>query len=169
LRNTIVVVFGDIFFLILIMTIYHFFFHSSSSCCHLFENTSARSNEIKNSRLQILKAREEVAYSVLQSAFRELAKLSGDVGEYKKLMKGLIIQALLRIDEQDVEIQCRDADTDLVETILPSLRDEFQKMSGKEITLSVSPKKLPPSPADGHDGPSWYALVVAFIRNDVLT
>nr|ANM86243.1 V-type proton ATPase subunit E [Stygiella incarcerata] len=124
------------------------------------EKKIARSNEIKNSRLQILKAREEVAYSVLQSAFRDLANLSGDAEGYQKLMKSLIIQALVRIDEKNVEIQCRDADTDLVKKILPAIRDEFHKLNGKEINLSISSKKLPPSPSDGHDGPSCCGGVI---------
>jgi len=106
----------------------------------------AHSTEINQARLRLLKAREEAIQKVLEEAHKNLSKLSKSPA-YRELLKKLIVQGLLKLEEDKVTIVARKEDLTLVESVLKDVQDEYSKKSSKKVQLSVDKNVfLPPGP-----------------------
>ncbi|MFH4984209.1 hypothetical protein AB6A40_010918 [Gnathostoma spinigerum] len=109
-----------------------------------------RSNMLNQGRLQCLKAREDHMHSVLEEARNNLARISDDPEEYPAILKGLLMQGLFQLLEKDVTLQCRKADIQLVEELLPVCLDELEQSWGEKIKVSIDMENpLPASSAGG--------------------
>jgi V-type H+-transporting ATPase subunit E len=107
----------------------------------------AFSNELNQSRLRILKAREEGIQKLLTEAHQRLSSLTKDTNKYKELLKKLIVQGLLKLQEPKVTIICRKQDKNLVEQILKSSVEEYQKKTNLDCELNLDNEIfLPPGP-----------------------
>eukprot|EP00339_Tiarina_fusa_P011233 CAMPEP_0117028468 /NCGR_PEP_ID=MMETSP0472-20121206/20695_1 /TAXON_ID=693140 ORGANISM="Tiarina fusus, Strain LIS" /NCGR_SAMPLE_ID=MMETSP0472 /ASSEMBLY_ACC=CAM_ASM_000603 /LENGTH=233 /DNA_ID=CAMNT_0004735961 /DNA_START=31 /DNA_END=732 /DNA_ORIENTATION=- len=121
----------------------------------------AHSNQLNQCRLASLKARETSIYNILGEAQGQLANLAKDEGDYKKLLEALILQALLKMKEQDINIICREQDTKLVEAVLPAVVEKFKEKTGITANLTVEKKhRLAPAPREGYKGPTCSGGVV---------
>merc|ERR1712000_459288 len=67
----------------------------------------AYSNELNQSRLSVLKTREECVQKILTEALDQLGSVSQPGPEYEALLKKLLIQGLMKIGENDVTVACR--------------------------------------------------------------
>jgi len=106
----------------------------------------ARSNETSQSRLQLLKARETGVQKIFNAAREKLNDISAR-SNYKDLIVSLILQALRKIEETDVEVRCREEDNRIVQEAIPIAASEFEKITNIKVTLKLDTKHpLPPSP-----------------------
>jgi len=111
------------------------------------------SNDLNNSRLQVLKSREEGVQRILGDAHKRLANIAKDPS-YKKLLHQLIVQGLIKLQEPRVQVVCRNQDLALVKEVLPAAVAEYQSKSKKnvEATINQSDPLLPgPEEAKGSD------------------
>jgi len=105
------------------------------------------SNDLNQSRLVVLKAREEGVQKLLGEAHKRLGSISKDVGLYKVMLKDLIIQGLNKLSETKVQVVARKQDVSLVQEILPSAVAEYKSLSNRTVEASLSITDfLPPCP-----------------------
>merc|ERR1711988_313272 len=117
------------------------------------QNKIARSTELNQQGIKVLKAQEDVLQKLYEKAHARLETISADKESYKQLMRGLIFQGLLRLEEEEVNIICRDVDRSLVESVLSGAAEDYKKKNGKSVKLTVDPKnKLPPPPQGNRPG-----------------
>merc|ERR1712224_137681 len=73
----------------------------------------ARSTAINRSRLEKIKARQEVLGKVQDDVTRKLMAELNDPNKHKKLITQLITQGLLMLLEDEVAVQCRQMDVNM--------------------------------------------------------
>merc|ERR1719235_261480 len=102
----------------------------------------ARSTAINRSRLEKIKARQEVLGKVQEDVTRKLMQELNDPGKHKKLITNLITQGLLMLLEDDVVVQCRDCDKSMVQGCLADAANLYAQtvkaQSGVTKTVSLS-------------------------------
>lgn len=70
-----------------------------------------------NSRVKKMKARDELLEQLKRECVQQLATISQGA-KYEKLLKDLIVQGLIKIQEETVEIQCRPEDVSRVQKLV---------------------------------------------------
>ncbi|XP_010545290.1 PREDICTED: V-type proton ATPase subunit E3 isoform X2 [Tarenaya hassleriana] len=120
------------------------------------------SMQLNASRIKVLQAQDDIVNHMKEEGAKELLKASHHNffghhhHEYKKLLKDLIIQCLLRLKEPSVLLRCREEDLHMVESVLDDARDEYAekaKVHAPEILVDKD-IFLPPAPSgDDHHGP----------------
>lgn len=118
----------------------------------------AQSAEIGRQNKRRMVARDDLLNKLYGLAKARLADLSTkDVNKYKEVLKDLIIQGLIKIEEPDIVVRCRQVDMDIVREVIPCARDKFVEMMreecGEDVEVSVSlneeESKMLPPPPDG--------------------
>ncbi|EES00037.1 hypothetical protein BDA96_03G015100 [Sorghum bicolor] len=83
------------------------------------------SMQLNASRIKVLQAQDDLVTDMLESARKDLLCISRDHQTYKKLLKILIVQSLLRLKEPAVLLRCRKEDLELVDSVLESASNEY--------------------------------------------
>ncbi|GMY25737.1 V-type proton ATPase subunit E2 [Fagus crenata] len=112
------------------------------------------SMQLNASRIKVLQAQDDLVNSMKESASKELLRVSGNKNTYKKLLKSLIVQSLLRLKEPAVLLRCREVDRKLVESVLEDAKREYAdkaKVHAPQVTLDNVYLPPPPSKADSHE------------------
>jgi len=113
----------------------------------------AASNELNQSRLKVLKARDDVIQRILLDSQKRLSAVSTSE-QYPTMLLNLIIQGLVRLNEPKVVIVGRKEDLELLRNSVEPAKQEFIKLGGQNINLTVDEKMfLPPGPSAGYKGP----------------
>ncbi|KAJ1685164.1 hypothetical protein LUZ63_016554 [Rhynchospora breviuscula] len=111
------------------------------------------SMQLNASRITVLQAQDDLVTSMREAAGKELLRISGDQSAYKKLLKELIIQSLLRLKEPAVILRCRKDDYAIVDSVLDSAKKEYATKAGvfpPEIVIDTN-VFLPPAPSSFQD------------------
>ncbi|CAE5966551.1 unnamed protein product [Arabidopsis lyrata] len=115
------------------------------------------STQLNASRIKYLQAQDDVVTAMKASAAKDLLRVSNDKNNYKKLLKSLIIESLLRLKEPSVLLRCREMDKKVVESVIEDakrLYAEKAKVGSPKITIDDK-VFLPPPPnpklPDSHD------------------
>lgn len=96
----------------------------------------SRSNAVGESRVKKMKARDDMLERLKSEAAERLAGFA-TTPQYPTFLKKLIIQGLIKIEEQAVEVQCRAEDTAVVTRILPEAVSEYRAlMSAAGFTVN---------------------------------
>jgi len=95
------------------------------------------SNMLNQSRLRVLKSREDHIHNVLDDARARLSLVTKDRSRYQKLMQDLITQGLCQLLEPVVSVRVREQDIPIAEDAIPGAASEYQRLSGKEVTIKV--------------------------------
>jgi len=112
----------------------------------------AYSNELNQSRLQILKARDEGIQKLLTESHQRLAAITKDAAGYKKLLHNLIVQGLIKLQEPKVSIVCRQQDKKLVQEVVKAAVAEYTEKSKKQADVEIdSSVHLPPGPEEAKE------------------
>ena len=86
-----------------------------------------RSTKINSTRLQRMAVRntciEELRVHVREHLVNDIAKTTNE--HYKKTMKDLIMQGLIKLLEEVVLLKCRQQDRDMVKGMMPGLEKEY--------------------------------------------
>ncbi|KAF3792794.1 V-type proton ATPase subunit E [Nymphaea thermarum] len=126
------------------------------------------SMQLNASRIKVLQAQDDLVNSMKDAAAKELLRVSHDAAAYGNLLKELIVQSLLRLKEPAVLLRCRKADVELVESVLPSAKQEYaekMKVHAPDIIID-SQVYLPPAPSHHNEhGPSCAGGVVLASRD----
>ncbi|EYU26743.1 hypothetical protein ABFS82_04G212300 [Erythranthe guttata] len=110
------------------------------------------SMQLNASRIKVLQAQDDLVNSMKEAAAKELLNISGDHRNYKRLLKDLVVQSLLRLKEPSVLLRCRKEDLHLVESVLDSAKGEYAdkaKVHAPEII--VDNVHLPPAPSNQNE------------------
>ncbi|KAI0224485.1 V-type proton ATPase subunit E 1 [Lamellibrachia satsuma] len=108
-----------------------------------------QSNLLNQARLRVLKAREDHIQTLLEEAQQRLSKISRDPNSYQRLLEGLITQGLFQLLEDDVVVRCREADANIVKTLLPQAAKSYTGATNKQVKLNISGNFLSPDMAGG--------------------
>jgi len=116
----------------------------------------ARSTAINRSRLEKIKARQEVLGKVQEDVTSKLMTELRSEPKHKKLITDLITQGLLMLLEDEVVVQCRQADKNLVQGCLGDAAASYSNVIKTQTGVSKSVKLtidqssfLPPAPGGG--------------------
>lgn len=85
-----------------------------------------------------MKQREELIRDILEEARQKLAEVTKDADLYKKVMQKLIAQAVFRLIEPEVVICCRKQDLTLVESLLDSVKKEYNAATKRNVTIKIN-------------------------------
>ncbi|OWM85261.1 V-type proton ATPase subunit E [Punica granatum] len=110
------------------------------------------SMQLNASRIKVLQAQDDVVNSMKEAAAKDLLNVSRDHRVYKKLLKDLIVQSLLRLKEPSVLLRCRKDDAHLVESVLDSAKEEYaQKANVHPPDVIVDHHVYLPPPPSHHN------------------
>ncbi|XP_073310239.1 V-type proton ATPase subunit E-like [Primulina huaijiensis] len=125
------------------------------------------SMQLNTSRIKVLQAQDDLVNSMKESASKELLQVSSDQNSYKKLLKDLIVQSLLRLKEPSVLLRCRKDDAKLVNSVLKTAKEEYaEKAKVHPPEIVVDNVNLPPAPSDDNaHGPFCSGGVVLASRD----
>jgi hypothetical protein len=128
------------------------------------------SKQSNDSRLKVLRAREEAMQRILREAEEQLAALAKDPASYTALLVELVAQAALRLKEPRVLVRCRKEDEELVRQALPLAAARCREAGGsaaEALQLELDERNpLPPAPKPGvaDEGMvTWYVALI-YIR-----
>jgi V-type H+-transporting ATPase subunit E len=108
------------------------------------------SNAINQSRLRVLRAREELLAKIVADAQKRLASM-GEPGEpYKKLLRDLILQGLLKLQEDKVSLRCRETDQGLVKEVLSDAINLYKQKTGNSAVITIDTNWLPSAYSASH-------------------
>ncbi|TVU22944.1 hypothetical protein EJB05_32665, partial [Eragrostis curvula] len=83
------------------------------------------SMQLNASRIKVLQAQDDLVTNMMEATRKELLYTSRDHQAYKRLLRILIVQSLLRLKEPAVVLRCRKEDLELVDSVLESARNEY--------------------------------------------
>ncbi|KAG2626782.1 V-type proton ATPase subunit E-like [Panicum virgatum] len=121
------------------------------------------STELNAARIKLLQAQDDVVAGMRENAGEALVRVTKDANTYKRILKGLIVQSLLRLREAALVLRCREADRSLVEAVLEVAKKEYAEKAKVNLPKVIIDGKvyLPPqrNSRDAH-GPSCSGGVV---------
>ncbi|XWS38328.1 hypothetical protein CRYUN_Cryun19dG0121900 [Craigia yunnanensis] len=120
------------------------------------------SMQLNTSRIKVLLAQDDVVNAMKESATKDLLSVNRDHHVYKKLLKDLIVQSLVRLKEPAVLLRCRKDDVHLVESVLDSAKEEYaSKVNVHRPEIFIDSVHLPHAPSHHNThGPFWYTLLI---------
>jgi len=86
------------------------------------------STQINKARLEVLEKRGKFMQEIQQAAFQRLGDVKKDTKKYEELLRKLIIQGLIRIDEVQVRIQCLKEDLSALQNAVGKAIEEYKKI-----------------------------------------
>lgn len=112
------------------------------------------STELNAARIKVLQAQDDIVTEMKESAGVGLLRVTKDANAYKKVLKGLIVQSLLRLREPSLVLRCREADRSHVESVLEAAKKEYAEKTKVNLPKIIIDNKvyLPPqkSSRDAH-------------------
>eukprot|EP00591_Stephanopyxis_turris_P006842 CAMPEP_0195518404 /NCGR_PEP_ID=MMETSP0794_2-20130614/12809_1 /TAXON_ID=515487 /ORGANISM="Stephanopyxis turris, Strain CCMP 815" /LENGTH=222 /DNA_ID=CAMNT_0040647359 /DNA_START=79 /DNA_END=747 /DNA_ORIENTATION=+ len=98
----------------------------------------ARSTEIGESRVKKMRVRDDLLNTLVSEAGSKCAMVARGQN-YPHLVQKLIVQGLIKIEDNDVTIFCRGEDVDIVSQILPDAVSEYVEILERESGVKLSP------------------------------
>lgn len=99
----------------------------------------ARSAEIGECRVKKMKVRDELLHNLLEEAGAKCAVVARG-NNYPQLLQKLIVQGLIKIEEDEVVVFCRGDDMSTVKGILPEAVKEYVEIIKRESGVTLEPK-----------------------------
>ena len=121
-----------------------------------------RSATINTARMEAMRVRNDLVMGLVEEArFAISQRFQSDANTYKKLLKDLIVQGLVKLLDRDVTLRCRQADLSFVRAVMDDAKSTYleliQRETGKsyDLTLRLDEAEfLPPAPVQGSYEPS---------------
>lgn len=98
----------------------------------------ARSAEIGECNVKKMKVRDEMLQQLLADAATKLGVVARGQN-YPHLLQKLIVQGLIKIEENDVTVYCRADDAETVGNVLPDAVAEYVEIMERESGIKLSP------------------------------
>jgi len=103
-----------------------------------------RSTVANKTRLRVLAARQELLDDIFEQAAKKLAEASKDKSKYKTVIKGLLLEGMYALSEEDLTVRAREADTDLVKDAAKDAEKEYEEKTGKSAKLTLDEEDFLP-------------------------
>jgi V-type H+-transporting ATPase subunit E len=100
----------------------------------------AFSNEVNKSRLRILKTQEEAVQAAVNKASSQLSSITKNTEQYQTLVRRLLVEGMIKIDEPAIAVRCRQEDKSLVEAVLHQAEQDYKVAKKKDCKLSLDSK-----------------------------
>ncbi|KAJ8709204.1 hypothetical protein PYW07_009030 [Mythimna separata] len=97
------------------------------------------SNMLNQARLKVLKVREDHVRNLLDEARKRLAEVPKNQKMYGELLTSLVVQALFQLMENAVTLRVRQADKQLVESVLGKAQNDYKAKIKKDTVLKIDP------------------------------
>jgi len=107
------------------------------------------SNLQNQSRIAILKAREDLIQQLKEDAIKQLSSISNDEVKYQELLTNLIAQAMFQLVEPEVKIKCREKDLPLIRRATEAAIIMYKKELKRDIKAIILEQYLNPLVAGG--------------------
>jgi len=98
----------------------------------------ARSSELGECRVRKMRVRDELLSTLLTEAGNKCGMVARGQN-YPHLIQKLIVQALIKIEENDATVYCRAEDVDIVSQILPDAVAEYVEIMERETGCTLTP------------------------------
>ncbi|KAI0458429.1 ATPase, V1/A1 complex, subunit E [Xylaria acuta] len=108
-----------------------------------------RSTVANKTRLRVLGARQELLDNIFDEAAEKLASAAKDKGKYKTVLKGLLLEGMYALSEDDVKVRARKADADVVKKAAKEAEEEYQKETGKSFKVKLDEENSLPEGTSG--------------------
>jgi V-type H+-transporting ATPase subunit E len=104
----------------------------------------ARSTVANKTRLRVLAARQELLDNIFEQASKKLTEASKDEAKYSTVIKGLLLEGMYALNEENITIRARKADVDLVKDAAKEAEEEYQEKTGKSAKLTLDEENYLP-------------------------
>ena len=112
-------------------TLYEKKFKQASMSQQITKSTLAN-----RTRIHVLSARQDLLNDLFDQAREKISKFAqNDRSKYESVLKGLILEGLLALNEDKAEIRAREKDYDLVNKADSEAAKEFKDKTGKEVSI----------------------------------
>ncbi|KAF2965410.1 hypothetical protein GQX73_g8159 [Xylaria multiplex] len=108
-----------------------------------------RSTVANKTRLRVLGARQELLDDIFDQAAKKLADAAKDKGKYQTVLKGLLLEGMYALNEDEVSVRARKADNDVVKKAAKQAEEEYQKETGKSSKVKLDEQDPLPSESSG--------------------
>jgi V-type H+-transporting ATPase subunit E len=98
----------------------------------------ARSGEIGECRVKKMQLRDELLNTLVSEAGAKCAVVARG-NNYPQLLQKLIVQGLIKIEENEVKVYCRAEDVKMVAKVLPAAIKEYVEIIERESTVKLTP------------------------------
>jgi len=98
----------------------------------------ARSAEVGECNVKKMKIRDELLHTLLNEAGTKCGMVARGQN-YPQLIQKLIVQALIKIEEMDVTVYCREDDIPVVQGILDNAVEEYVNIMERESGIKLQP------------------------------
>jgi|SaaInlStandDraft_5_1057022.scaffolds.fasta_scaffold20545_2 V-type H+-transporting ATPase subunit E len=114
----------------------------------------AYSQYLNECRLAEAKFKAEAVQEVVEACRMSLAQVAADRNKYKALLKGTLLQSLMKMMEPKVEAHIREEDKDIFSEVLAEVLTEYSQTMSMTCEVTISDHYLHPGPKDGNVGNS---------------
>jgi V-type H+-transporting ATPase subunit E len=101
-------------------------------------NRISRSTEIGECRVKKMKLRDDLLHQLLEEAATKCAVVAKGTN-YAALVQKLIVQGLIKMEEQEIVIYTRQADAAVVAQVLPAAVQEYVMIMKRESGVTLAP------------------------------
>ncbi|KAI0188015.1 vacuolar ATP synthase subunit E [Xylaria flabelliformis] len=109
-----------------------------------------RSTVANKTRLRVLGARQELLDDIFEQAAQKLASTAAeDEAKYKTVLKGLLLEGMYALSEDEVAVRARKADADLVKKVAKEAEEEYKKETGKSSKVKLDEENPVPEETSG--------------------
>ncbi|TRX98400.1 hypothetical protein FHL15_000474 [Xylaria flabelliformis] len=108
-----------------------------------------RSTVANKTRLRVLGARQELLDDIFEQAAQKLASAAKDEAKYKTVLKGLLLEGMYALSEDEVAVRARKADADLVKKVAKEAEEEYKKETGKSSKVKLDEENPVPEETSG--------------------
>jgi len=116
-----------------------------------------RSIILADVRVRKMQRRDELVQKVKAASLdRVVTAVSNDQKSYETLLKNLLVQGMIKLNEAKLEVQCREIDARTVQKVLEPAAREYERLINEacketvKVEATISKKTLPgPSIGDG--------------------
>jgi V-type H+-transporting ATPase subunit E len=98
----------------------------------------SRSGEIGECRVKKMKIRDELLMTLVSEAGAKCAVVTRGQN-YPQLLQKLIVQGLIKIEENEVTVYCRGEDVKTIQGILPAAVKEYVDLMKRESSVTLVP------------------------------
>lgn len=120
----------------------------------------ARSAEIQDCRTKTMRLRDSLLQTLREEAGSKCAIVAKGQQNYPQLIQKLIVQGLIKIEEDSVTIYCRQQDVATVNKVLPLAVQEYVELMKRESGVTLSPNVVLNQDATQHLGDDSYGGVL---------
>jgi len=104
----------------------------------------AYSTANNDSRLKVLKFKEQMMREIYDEAMQKLEEIEMDSERYAELLRGFILQGLIVLGDQEVAVVTKEKDSGFVQQMLPQIADMYEHMTGKKVYLALTSNEVLP-------------------------